>query len=47
MAAAVIPRRQKRRQQLEGGLNDNEMRRIVTGLLSRDFGAGVDGGARR
>jgi hypothetical protein len=37
MAAAVIPRRQKRRQQLEGGLNDNEMRRIVTGLLSRAF----------
>jgi len=40
MAAAVIPRRQKRRQQLEGGLNDNEMRRIVTGLLSRDFWEG-------
>jgi hypothetical protein len=37
MAAAVIPRRQKRRQQLEGGLNNNEMRRIVTGLLSRSF----------
>jgi hypothetical protein len=40
MAAAVIPRRQKRRQRLEGGLNHNEIRTIVTDLLSRDFWEG-------
>src|SRR5579863_7859 len=33
MSAEVKPRQQKRRQRVEGGLNDNEMRSIVTGLL--------------
>jgi len=36
-SAEVKPRQQKRRQRVEGELNDNGKRRNVTGLLGRDF----------